>query len=40
MEKLSNILNKMFCFPVRYKFEKDFLLQNNIKIDEKTRDVP
>ena len=40
MEKLSNILNKVFSFPVRYKFEKNFLLQNNIKINEKTGDVP
>ena len=40
MEKLSNILSKVFSFPVRYKFEKNFLLQNNIKINEKTGDVP
>jgi len=40
MEKLSNILIKVFSFPVRYKFEKNFLLQNNIKINEKTGDVP
>ena len=40
MEKLSNILNKVFSFPVRYKFEKNFLLQNNMKINEKTGDVP
>lgn len=40
MEKLSNILNKVFSFPVRYKFEKNCLLQNNIKINEKTGDVP
>lgn len=40
MEKLSSILNKVFSFPVRCKFEKNFLLQNNIKINEKTSDVP